>query len=76
MTNRDPIAAAFDDYQRAPRDVVPHTAHTVDELRDLADGTTQAQITHYEMNKYGVTQHTEWATITQPFTHTREDREN
>lgn len=68
--DRDPVRAAFDDYQRAPRDVVPHVEHTVDDLRRLADGAAQVQVTHYEMSEHGVTRHTEWVTITRPITNT------
>ena len=66
---RDPLRAAFADHRRAPRDVVPrHVEHTVDDLRRLVDGTAQVQVTHYEMTGDGITKHTEWATIAQPFT--------
>jgi hypothetical protein len=67
--NRDPLRAAFDDHQRAQPDVVPRNVeHSVDDLRRLADGAVQVQVTHYEMNESGVTRHTEWATVTQPIT--------
>lgn len=67
---RDPLRAAFADHQRAPRDVIPprQHGHSVDALRRLADGTTQVQVTHYEMTPDGITKHTEWVTITQPIT--------
>ncbi|NTY57949.1 hypothetical protein FEG63_00095 [Mycolicibacterium sphagni] len=70
----DPIARAFTDYQRAPRDVVPHTVHhSIDDLRRLADNTIQVMLTHYEMSDDGVTKHTEWATVTRPVTIDREE---
>lgn len=77
MSSRDPIAAAFEQHQRARRDVVPrHAQHSVDDLRRLADGTTQVQVTHYEMTADGITKHTEWATVTQPITtKTREENQ-
>jgi hypothetical protein len=63
----DPIAAAFDQHRRAPRDVVPRTVnHAVGDVRRLADGAQQVLVTHYETTEHGVTKHTEWATITQP----------
>jgi hypothetical protein len=66
---RDPLRAAFDDHRRAHPDVVPrHVEHTVDDLRRLADGAAQVQVTHYEMTPEGITKYTEWATIAQPFT--------
>jgi hypothetical protein len=72
--NRDPLRAAFDDHQRAPRDVVPRNVeHSVDDLRRLADGAVQVKVTHYDMNESGVTRHTEWATITKPITINREE---
>ncbi|MGE3844118.1 MAG: hypothetical protein AB7I50_21305 [Vicinamibacterales bacterium] len=65
---RDPLRAAFTDHQRAPRDIVPHVEHGAGDLRRLADGTKQVQITHYEMTADGITKHAEWATITRPIT--------
>ncbi|MCV7379958.1 hypothetical protein BST11_15360 [Mycobacterium alsense] len=73
MTDDDPLRAAFDNHQRAPRDIVPHVEHTLDDLRRLADGTLQVQVTHYEMSEYGVTQFTEWATVAHPIANTREE---
>lgn len=73
MTDDDPLRAAFDNHQRAPRDIVPHVEHTVDDLRRLADGTAQVQVTHYEMSEHGITRHTEWATITRPLKNDREE---
>ncbi|KLI07905.1 hypothetical protein ACT17_02820 [Mycolicibacterium conceptionense] len=64
---RDPLRAAFTDHQRAPRDVVPRAVeHTVDDLRRLADGTAQVQVTHYEITADGITKQTEWVGIAQP----------
>jgi len=72
--DRDPIEAAFADHQRAPRDVVPRTVeHTVDDLRQLADGGAQATVTHYDIGPEGITRHVELVTITAPFTHPREE---
>lgn len=64
---RDPLRAAFADRQRAPRDVVPHVEHSLDDLRRLADGTAQVTLTHYELGEDGVTSHSELVTITAPF---------
>ena len=67
---RDPIAAAFADHQRAPRDVVPprHIEHSVDDLHRLADGGAQVTVTHYEMDENGITRHSEQITVTAPIT--------
>ncbi|KUI00926.1 hypothetical protein AU189_11465 [Mycolicibacterium acapulense] len=69
---RDPIAAAFDDYQRPAADVVPR-AHDLDDelagvvaLDELAGQTVT--VTHYDMTPDGITQHVETATITAPIT--------
>lgn len=64
----DPIAAAFADYRRAPRDVVPRTVkHSLDALYQMADGTTQVTVTHYEYDENGVTRHSETVSIAPPF---------
>lgn len=72
---RDPLRAAFDDYRPAPLDVVPprNVEHTIDDLRRLADGTTQVLVTHYEVNEHGVTRHTEWVSVTQPVTNSEQE---
>lgn len=66
IDERDPLRAAFQSYERAPRDVVPRVEHGAEDLRRLADGTTQVEVTHYEMTADGITKHTEWATVTRP----------
>jgi hypothetical protein len=72
---RDPIEAAFADYRRAPRDVVPYAEHSLDDLRLLADGTAQVTVTHYEYDENGVTWHSERVGIAAPFINSeREDR--
>jgi hypothetical protein len=72
---RDPIEAAFANYRRAPRDVVPRTVvHSLDDLRILADGAAQVTVTHYEYNDDGVTAHSERVGITAPFIES--EREN
>jgi hypothetical protein len=73
LGSRDPLRAAFDSHRRAPRDVVPSVAHSIDDLRHLADGGTKVQVTHYEMSDSGVTRHTEWTTITSPVTQLQEE---
>jgi hypothetical protein len=67
---RDPLRAAFDDYQPAPRDVVPpaRVEHPLDDLRALADGDGNVTVTHYEMTPEGVTRHVERVGIGAPFT--------
>jgi hypothetical protein len=81
---RDPLRAAFDDYQRAPRDVVPRTVeHTVDDLRRLADCGAEVLVTHYEVHEEttetgetviaGIVKRTEWVAVTQPIMNNRED---
>lgn len=62
---RDPLAAAFSDYQRAPRDVVPHNLRSIaDDLTDLAAlAGTMLEIAHYESTEHGVTRLTERNTI-------------
>jgi hypothetical protein len=65
---RDPLRAVFDDHQRAPRDVVPHAEHSLDDLRRMADGTALVTVTHYELDERGVTRHSERVTITAPIT--------
>lgn len=66
---RDPLRAAFDDHRRAPRDVVPrHVAHSIDDLRQLADGRTAVKVVHYEYDSDGVTRHESWTTIARPIT--------
>jgi hypothetical protein len=63
----DPIAAAFEQYEPAPRDVVPRRVeHTVDDLRRLADGRTAVKVVHYEYGADGVTRHESWTTIARP----------
>jgi hypothetical protein len=74
--DRDPLRAAFDNHQRAPREEVPrHTVeHSVDDLRRLADGTATVTLTHYEFGEDGITRHVvENVTITEPFTHPRKE---
>lgn len=61
---RDPIAQAFNDYQRAPRDVVPRTVLPVDDLAALAGQTVT--LNHYEIDDSGITTHTEQITVTAP----------
>ncbi|TLH72960.1 hypothetical protein C1S82_13010 [Mycolicibacterium cosmeticum] len=66
---RFPLRAAFEDYRPAPRELPiarPHAGHSVDDLRRLADGSEQVQMSHYEMTEQGVTKHTEWVGITRP----------
>lgn len=71
---RDPLRAAFDDYQRAPRDIVPRTVeHSVDDLHLLANSDAQVTITHYEVDARGVTRHCERVTITAPFIESRKE---
>lgn len=71
---RDPLAAAFDSYERAPKDVVPKQVdHTVDDLRRLADGSAQVQVTHYELDEHGITRHTEWVSIAPPVINTNRE---
>jgi hypothetical protein len=64
---RDPLRAAFQDYGRAPRDVVPPTPHRLDDLRALADGGP-VTVTHYEMTPEGITRHVETVGVAKPFT--------
>jgi hypothetical protein len=70
---RDPIQAAFDDYRRAPRDVVPKVEHSLDDLRLLAGGGAQVTVTHYELGEDGITRHREHVTIAAPFTQSRKE---
>ena len=63
---RDPLRAAFQDHQRAPRDVVPPIQHDVDDLRALA-GTT-VTVRHYELTSTGVREYTELIEICSPIT--------
>lgn len=72
MNQRDPLQAAVDSYRRPPRDVVPHPAHTVDDLKRLADGQAHA-VTYYDITEQGITRHTERVTITNPITHERDE---
>ncbi|MGB3483614.1 MAG: hypothetical protein WBB07_15550 [Mycobacterium sp.] len=65
---RDPLRAAFTDYRRAPRDVVPCVEHSVDDLQRLADGGATVQITHYSLDEHGISRHAEHVTITAPIT--------
>lgn len=67
---RDPLRAAFLDYQRPPRDVVPASRRSVDDLAALA-GTT-VPVTHYELTAGGVRQYTERIEITKPITTPKE----
>jgi hypothetical protein len=77
---RDPLRAAFDDYERAPRDVVPQrrpdVEHTARLLRRLADGHNVVEITHYDVGPDGVTKHVEKLTVCAPITsHPKEQNE-
>lgn len=65
---RDPLRAAFDDHVHPPRDIVPHVAHRIADLQRLTGGAAQVRITHYDLTADGVTEHTEWATVTRPIT--------
>jgi hypothetical protein len=72
---RDPLRTAFDDYQRAPRDVVPRTVeHTLDDLRLLADGGALVTVTHYELGADGITRHSERVTVAAPFIQSDEEK--
>lgn len=71
--HRDPMRAAFDDHERAPRDIVPRVEHSGDDLQRLADGGAPVQVTHYEIGEDGITQHVEHITITAPFTNDRKE---
>ncbi|MBA4855774.1 hypothetical protein [Nocardia farcinica] len=61
--HRDPIRAAFEDYRRAPRDVVPRTPLPVD---DIPTGT--AEVVYYEMTGDGIERITERIHVTTPYT--------
>lgn len=64
---RDPLRAAFADYQRPPPDIVPRRPHgLLDDLVSIAG--TMAEIEYYTFGSDGVTKHTERTTITEPFT--------
>lgn len=65
--DRDPLRAAFQDHQRAPRDVVPHSQrHDIDDLRALAGSTVTVR--HYELTSTGVREYAEQIEICQPIT--------
>lgn len=64
---RDPLQAAVDNYQRPPRDVVPHHRHPVDDITRFADGTAQP-VTYYDITDQGITRHTARVVITRPIT--------
>lgn len=63
---RDPLRAAFQDHQRAPRDIVPHSQRDVEDLRALA-GTT-VTVRHYELASTGVREYTEQIEVCSPIT--------
>lgn len=61
--NRDPIAAAFEDYRPAPKELP--SAPVVDDALDRVAGQT-VELRHYQTTEHGVTQHVEHITITAP----------
>jgi hypothetical protein len=65
---RDPLAAAFADYQPAPRDVVSRKPRSIaDDLTDLAAlAGAMVELAYYEVTPTGVTRRTERITITEP----------
>lgn len=66
---RDPLRAAFDDYERPPADIVPRRPgfeHSLDELAALEGQTVT--VTSYDLDDDGITKHVERATITRPIT--------
>ncbi len=69
---RDPLRAAFDDYQRPPRDTVPRPAAVIDDLVALANSATQVDVTYYELTPTGVRRRSERATVTHPLTTSEE----
>jgi len=67
MPDGDPIAKAFRDYQRAPRELPTRRPTTFDDELGLVELAGQTvDVTHYSVDDQGVTQHVEHATITQP----------
>ncbi|KUH97951.1 hypothetical protein AU190_22260 [Mycolicibacterium acapulense] len=66
MTNdhRDPLRAAFDDYQPARKELPPPAAHDDGGLADMAGETVT--VTHYRTTSRGVTRFESRATITAP----------
>lgn len=63
---RDPLRAAFEGHQRAPRDIVPHSRRSVDDLTALAGSTVTVR--HYELTSNGVREYTEQIEICTPIT--------
>ncbi|MBN3458797.1 hypothetical protein JNN96_32695 [Mycobacterium sp. DSM 3803] len=63
---RDPLRAAFQDHQRAPRDIVPRSRRSVDDLAALAGNTVTVR--HYELTSTGVREYTERIEICKPIT--------
>lgn len=70
----DPMRTAFDDHQRAPRDIVPYTEQPGDDLLRLAADGAPVEVTHYSITGSGIERHVERITITAPFT--RKDTNN
>ena len=72
--SRDPLRSAFENFRRAPRDIVRKIEHSLDDLRRMADGTAQVTVTHYEVTEdedgvpNGITRRSERVTITAPIT--------
>ncbi|WP_280502434.1 hypothetical protein [Nocardia farcinica] len=65
---RDPLRAAFEDYQRAPRDVVPREPRPPDDIP-----TGMAEVVYYEMTANGVERITEHVHISTPYTGRHDD---
>ena len=62
---RDPLRAAFDDYRRAPRDIVPKRPWPVDNNADLdALAGETVEFVHYENAVDGVRRHTQNVIVT------------
>lgn len=62
----DPLRAAFDNYCRAPRDIVRREPVIDNKVAELAGQTVE--LTHHKMTKKGITARTERLVITAPIT--------